>query len=67
MWLNFYLNNYIFIDAKKEFENLILNRKIWQLFEIYAHVEPIITYEDAVKMGCFKTSIKTSSVSKKYN
>ncbi|XP_060844215.1 uncharacterized protein LOC132924125 isoform X1 [Rhopalosiphum padi] len=49
-------------EAKSEFENLILNPRIWQLFKIYAHVEPLIIYEDAVEMGCFKTSNKTSSI-----
>jgi len=59
-----YLNHFIYLEAKSEFENLILNPRIWQLFKIYAHVEPLIIYEDAVEMGCFKTSNKTSSVSK---
>lgn len=49
-------------EAKAEFENLILKPSVWQLFKIHAHVEPLITYEDAIEMGCFKTSSKTSSI-----
>ncbi|KAL4136129.1 hypothetical protein QTP88_007694 [Uroleucon formosanum] len=49
-------------EAKTEFENLILNQKIWQLLETHARVEPLITYEDAVEMGCFKTSNNISNI-----
>lgn len=32
---------------------------------MYAHIEPLITYEDADDMGCFENSNHTNSVSEK--
>lgn len=51
------------IEAETEFKNLILCPKIKSILQFYTHVEPFITYENAVEMGCFVNLKKNTSVS----
>uniref|UniRef100_A0A2S2Q518 Transcriptional adapter 2B n=1 Tax=Sipha flava TaxID=143950 RepID=A0A2S2Q518_9HEMI len=41
-------------EAEIEFEHFISNQRIWKLVALYTGTEPLITYEEAVEMGCFE-------------
>lgn len=55
----------IIVEAEIEFEHFISNQRIWKLVELYTGTEPLITHEDAVKMGSFENHINCFRVSEK--
>jgi hypothetical protein len=60
-----YISIIIIIEAEIEFEHFISNQRIWKLVALYTGTEPLITYEEAVEMGCFENHNNYFSVSKK--
>lgn len=61
--INYY---FLIIEAKTEFENLILNQKNWIFNEKYvcSNSSYVMTYMDVVQMGCFEDiDVKSTNVS----
>lgn len=62
---NMYFISISITEAKTQFDKLILNQRIWKLFELHFPTDFLMTYEKADEMGCFDNYDLKNIVSKK--